>query len=79
MLPATAATCGTTSGTGTGARTATLTTAVTGTLATVHVCRLMLGDCAVGFAVFGKLEFESFKSVHVHFHLVSPPFHAYAQ
>ena len=34
----------------------------------------MFGDSSVSFAVFGKLEFKSFKGVNVNFHLSSPPF-----
>lgn len=56
------------------ARTSTFTAAVTGTLAGVHVCRFMLSDRSVRFAVFSQFEFESFESVHIYFHFRSPPF-----
>ena len=35
---------------------------------TAWINRFVLGDSSVGFAVFGKLEFESFKGVNVNFH-----------
>ena len=34
--------------------------------------RPMLSDSSVLFAVLGKFEFESFKGVHIHFHVCSP-------
>lgn len=34
--------------------------------------RPMLSDSSVLFAVLGKFEFESFKRVHIHFHVCSP-------
>ncbi|MBR4383376.1 MAG: hypothetical protein IKP64_07445 [Selenomonadaceae bacterium] len=56
------------------ARASTFTAAVTGALATVHICRFMLGDSSIRFGVLGKFEFENFKRVQIHFHADSPPF-----
>ena len=74
MLISTAAAAGTASGAGSVTGTCTFST-----LAHVHVCRLVLGDRAVCFAVFTQLEFEGSESLHVHLHFyrllpcLSPP------